>query len=165
MKKLMMCLTLLCLMAALAIPASALEYTIGAPGGAEYAKPTSVEPVVTAGRGETPNEDLSKNATLVPPTFGSPTSYVLGVGDPLTPNLTGAVANGLGGVISGGGASLLPPVSADTPHVSVPPSPKERATSRTPPSGRAMSAWLVTTVGPTATSVRSTPWTSGIRSP
>ncbi len=115
MKKLMMCLTILCLTAALAAPASALEYTIDAPSGPEYAKPTSVEPVITADRGEQPNEDLSKNAALVPPTFGSSTSYVLGVGEPLTPNLTGAVANGLGGVISGGGVSLLPPVSAGTP--------------------------------------------------
>ncbi len=119
MKKLMMCLTLLCLTAALAVPASALEYTIDAPGDPEYAKPTSVEPVITADRGEQPNEDLSKNAALVPPTFGSPTSYVLGVGEPLTPNLTGAVANGLGGVISDGGASLLPPVSAGTPTTPV----------------------------------------------
>lgn len=119
MKKLMLCLTLLCLMTALAVPASALEYTIDAPGGPEYAKPTSVEPVVTADRGEQPNEDLSKNAALVPPTFGSPTSYVLGVGEPLTPNLTGASANGLGAVISGGGASLLPPVSADIPTTPV----------------------------------------------
>ncbi len=115
MKKLMMCLTLLCLTAMLAAPASALEYTIGALGGPEYAKPTSVEPVVTADRGKASNEDLSKNAALVPPIFGSPTSYVLGVGEPLTPNLSGASANGLGAVISGGGASLLPPVSADIP--------------------------------------------------
>ncbi len=119
MKKFVMCLTLLCLTAMLAAPASALEYTIGAPGAPEYAKPTSVEPVVTADRGEAPNEDLSKNAALVPPIFGSPTSYVLGVGEPLTPNLTGAVANGLGAVISDGGASLLPPVSAGTPTTPV----------------------------------------------
>ncbi len=115
MKKLMMCLTLLCLTAVLAVPASALEYTIDAPSGPEYAKPTSVEPVITADRGEQPNEDLSKNAALVPPIFGSPTSYVLGAGEPLTPNLTGAIANGLGAVISDGGASLLPPVSAGAP--------------------------------------------------
>ncbi len=152
MKKLMMCLTLLCLTAMLAAPASALECVnassislappqaaglahsaafpfptksydfagtlIDAPGGPEYAKPTSVEPVVTADRGEALNQDLSKNASLVPPTFGSPTSYVLGVGDPLTPNLTGTVATGLGTVISDGGASLLPPVSAGTPTTS-----------------------------------------------
>lgn len=89
MKKLVMCLTLLCLTAMLAIPASALECTIDAPSGPEYAKATSVEPVYTADRGEMPNNDLSKNAALIPPSFGSPTSYVLGVGDPLTPNLTG----------------------------------------------------------------------------
>lgn len=119
MKKLMMCLTLLCLTAALAAPASALEYTIDAPGGPEYAKSTSVDPVVTADQGEAPNEDLSKNAVLVPPIFGSATSYVLGVGDPLTPNMTGAIANGLGAVISDGGVSLLPPMSANTPATPV----------------------------------------------
>lgn len=119
MNKLMMCLTLLCLTAALAAPANALEYTIGAPGGPEYAKPTSVEPVITTDQGEAPNEDLSKNAALVPPTFGSPTSYVLGFGEPLTPNLTGASTNGLGAAISGGGVSLLPPVSADIPTTPV----------------------------------------------
>ncbi len=112
MKKFMMCLMLLCLTVALAVPASALEYTIDAPNDSEYAKPTSVEPVITAERGERPNEDLSKNAALIPPVFGSPTSYVVGVGEALTPNLTGAIANGLGAVISDGGVPLLPPVSA-----------------------------------------------------
>ena len=42
MKKLTMLLSLLCLTAALAVPASALEYDIAAPGDPEYGKPTSV---------------------------------------------------------------------------------------------------------------------------
>ena len=71
MKKLTMLLSMLCLTAALAVPASALEYDIAAPGDPEYGKPTSVEPVVTADRGELPNVDVSKNAALVPPAFGS----------------------------------------------------------------------------------------------
>lgn len=119
MKKLTMFLSLLCLSMALAAPASAADITINAANGPEYAKATSVEPVVTAGRGERPNEDLSKNAALIPPTFGSPTSYVLGVGEPLTPNLTSPIANGLGSVTVGNGTSLLPPVAAGTPITSV----------------------------------------------
>ena len=75
MKKLTMLLSLLCLTAALAVPASALEYDIASPGDPEYGKPTSVEPVATADRGELSNVDVSKNAALVPPAFGSPTAY------------------------------------------------------------------------------------------
>ena len=45
MEKLTMLLSLLCLTAALAVPASALEYDIAAPGDPEYGKPTSVEPL------------------------------------------------------------------------------------------------------------------------
>ena len=87
MKKLTMLLSLLCLTAALAVPASALEYDIASPGDPEYGKPTSVEPVATADRGELSNVDVSKNAALVPPAFGSPTAYTLNTGTPLTPNL------------------------------------------------------------------------------
>lgn len=49
MKKLTMLLSLLCLTAALAVPASALEYDIAAPGDPEYGKPTSVEPCCHGG--------------------------------------------------------------------------------------------------------------------
>ena len=82
MKKLTMLLSLLYLTAALAVPASALEYNISAPGDPEYGKPTSVEPVATADRGELSNVDVSKNAALVPPAFGSPTAYTLNSADP-----------------------------------------------------------------------------------
>ena len=78
MKKLY--LLLFALLIALAIPASALEYTVDAPEGADYGLPTSVEPVYTADRGERRNEDVSKNAALIPPGFGTPRAY-------LTPNL------------------------------------------------------------------------------
>lgn len=56
----------LCLAVLLCSPASALEYTFSAPDGPEYANPTSVVPVVTAGRGEQPNVDLSKDRALLP---------------------------------------------------------------------------------------------------
>ncbi len=73
MKKLTMLFSVLCLTLALTVPASALEYNIDGPGDPEYGKSTSIEPVVTADRGELPNVDVSKNAALIPPTFGSPT--------------------------------------------------------------------------------------------
>ena len=77
MKKLKTLLTTalcLCAVCALALPASALEYNINAPGDPEYGKPTSFEPVVTADGGAMKNEDVSKNAALIPPGFGTPTS-------------------------------------------------------------------------------------------
>ena len=110
MKKLTMLLSLLCLTAALAVPTSALEYDIAAPGGPEYGKPTSVEPVATADRGERPNVDVSKNAALVPPAFGSPTAYTLNTGTPLTPNLAPGYMLGDGAVINGSaGTTVAPP--------------------------------------------------------
>lgn len=69
------------------VPASALEYTVEAPAGAEFAQPTSVEPVITADRSEQPNMDLSKNNPIVTPTFGSNTSYLPDGGEPLYPFL------------------------------------------------------------------------------
>ena len=77
MKKLKTLLTTalcLCAVCALALPAHALEYNINAPGDPEYGKPTSFEPVVTADGGAMKNEDVSKNAALIPPGFGTPTS-------------------------------------------------------------------------------------------
>jgi sortase A len=105
MKKWTMPLLLACLTAALTIPASALDYTFEAPTGPELGKATSIEPVVTAGGGEMPNVDVSKNAALIPPAFGSPTSYLVGSGELLTPNLVNTPAIG----IVSEEASLLPP--------------------------------------------------------
>lgn len=58
MKKLSILLCLMCLTAALAVPASAagpLEYSIDAPGDPDYGVPTSLSlwPPWTAGRGKT----------------------------------------------------------------------------------------------------------------
>ena len=69
MKKLTMLFSVLCLTLALTVPASALEYDIDGPGDPEYGKSTSIEPVVTADLGEMPNVDVSKNASLIPPSF------------------------------------------------------------------------------------------------
>ena len=110
MKKLTMLFSVLCLTLALTVPASALDYNIDGPGDPEYGKSTSVEPVVTADRGELPNVDVSKNAALIPPTFGSPTAYTLNTGNPLTPNLAPGYMLGEGAVINGNtGVTVAPP--------------------------------------------------------
>ena len=101
MKKLTMLLSLLCLTAALAIPASALEYDIAAPGDPEYGKAYFGGACCHGGPGELPNVDVSKKAALVPPAFGSPTAYTLNTGTPLTPNLAPGYMLGDGAVISG----------------------------------------------------------------
>ena len=114
MKKLKTLITAaLCLCAVCALcaaPANALEYTISAPGDPEYGKPTSFEPVVTADGGAMKNEDLSKNTALIPPTFGSPTSYLPGSGEYLTPNLVASQRAGAG-TVNGSNASVTPPSS------------------------------------------------------
>ena len=86
--------------------ANALEYTIDAPDNYLFGKPTSVEVVH---REEEPlNTDRSKNVSLIPPGFGSPTSYLPGSGEPLTPNL---VPGGPGriGTLNGG---LVPQIGS-----------------------------------------------------
>ena len=110
MKKLCAFLCLMCLTAALTVPASAagpLEYSIDAPGDPDYGTPTSFEPVITADGGARKNEDISKNAALIPPGFGTPTSYLPGSGDPLTPNLIPGALDG-GGLVSQTGSVNYP---------------------------------------------------------
>lgn len=87
MKRLSMFFLLVCLFALCTVPASALEYTVEAPAGAEFAQPTSVESVITADQGEQSNVDLSKNNPIVAPAFGSNNSYLPGSGEPLYPFL------------------------------------------------------------------------------
>ena len=124
MKKLCAFLCLMCLTAALSVPASAagpLEYSIDAPGDPDYGTPTSFEPVITADGGARKNEDVSKNAALIPPAFGSPSAYALNTGAYLTPNLapggqavTGAVINGGSAVVVTPGTPLSPGSSSVT---------------------------------------------------
>ncbi|MCI9265068.1 MAG: class D sortase [Oscillospiraceae bacterium] len=117
MKKLLMLASMLCLTLCLSTSANALECTVQAPNGPEYADATSVEPVVTADRGEQANRDLSKNTALIPPAFGSPTSNLLGSGEPLTPNLGGAILSPVGGIISGPSTTITPPGATVIPSV------------------------------------------------
>ena len=90
--------------------ASALEYTMDAPDDYLFARPTSDDTIY---EWEDPNVDRSKNTALIPPTFGSPTSYLPGSGTALTPNLIpGALDDG--GLVSQVGSVNYPIVDVDT---------------------------------------------------
>lgn len=68
------------------VPAHALDYTVDAPSAGAFGVPTSDE-TIYAGTENTANVDRSKSAALIPPGFGTPTSYLPGSGEALTPNL------------------------------------------------------------------------------
>ena len=87
--------------------ASALEYTMEAPDDYLFARPTSDSTIY---EWEDPNVDRSKNTALIPPTFGSPTSYLPGSGTPLTPNLVPGALDG--GLVSQTGSVSYPAVDA-----------------------------------------------------
>ena len=75
-----------------AVPARAVEYSVAAPNDYLFGTPTSVEAIH---RAEAPvNADRSKDVALIPPRFGSPTSYLPGSGEYLTPNLVPGALNG-----------------------------------------------------------------------
>ena len=98
------------LMAGLAPPAHALQYNLEGTASLNYGKPTSVEVVQTPDGGARKNEDISKNASLIPPTFGSPTSNVLNSGSYLTPDLAPNSRAATGGaIINGSMTAVLPP--------------------------------------------------------
>ena len=105
----------LCLTAALtavlaAVPAYALDYTVDAPEDYLFGRPTSVETVTEYGAD---NVDRSKNTALIPPAFGSPTSYLPDTGEPLTPNLTpGAHSGGLVSSVGSVGGVPYPTVDS-----------------------------------------------------
>jgi len=98
------------LAAILVTPASALEYTFDSPSTGDFGASTSDDTIY---EWEDPNVDRSKSSALIPPGFGTPTSYLPGSGVYLTPNLAaGGPLNSpaLNGTITavGGGASVLP---------------------------------------------------------
>ena len=107
MKKLITAALSLCLAASMAVPALALDLTIDAPSGPGYGKPTSVDVVYTADGGAAKNEDVSKNAALIPPSFGSPSAYALNTDEYLTPNLAPKAMASAGAYI--GGVTVTPP--------------------------------------------------------
>ena len=108
MKKIITLCLSLCLTAALAAPAYALEYSIDAPNDYDFGKDTSIEVIHTADGGAMRNEDVSKNAALIPPAFGSESMNALHTGEYLTPNLAPRTLPTAGAVISGSGDVVTP---------------------------------------------------------
>ena len=104
MKKIITLCLSLCVTAALAAPAYALEYSIAAPDDYDFGRDTSIEVIHTADGGAMKNADMSKNAALIPPVVGSESMNALQTGEYLTPNLApgGVPASG---AVSGGSAS------------------------------------------------------------
>ena len=120
MKKLTMLLLTLCMTASLAVPAGAAgpnEYTFSGTGDPEYGKPTSIEVVYTADGGAMKNEDVSKNAALIPPGFGTPSADTPHTGTPLTPNLAPGYQPEKGSVVSGSAAAVQPPAADGSLYV------------------------------------------------
>ena len=116
MKKLTTLLLALCLTASMAATASAaepMEYSIDGPGYPEYGKATSIEVVHTADGGAMKNEDVSKNAAMIPPASGSVSANTSGTGTYLTPNLAPATAVGTGAIVNGTGGNITFPPSTD----------------------------------------------------
>lgn len=98
--------------AALPSPTKSYDFAgtlIDAPGDPEYGKPTSIEVVHTADGGAKKNEDVSKNAAMIPPGFGTPSADTRGTGTYLTPNLAPGGAPVPGAVINGSGSAVITP--------------------------------------------------------
>ena len=90
-RKLSAILSAVLLCALCVAPASALEYSIGGADDYLFGRPTSDDTIY---EWENPNVDRSKNTALIPPGFGTPTSYLPGSGEHLTPNLVPGALNG-----------------------------------------------------------------------
>ena len=111
MKKIITLCLSLCMTAALAAPAYALEYSIDAPDDYNFGRDTSIETIHTADGGAMRNEDVSKNAALIPPVFGSESMNALNTGEYLTPNLAPGGIPASGSVIGGGASGVVTPGS------------------------------------------------------
>ena len=112
MKKIITLCLSLCMTAALAAPAYALEYSIDAPDDYDFGRDTSIEVIHTADGGAMKNTDVSKNAALIPPVFGSESMNALHTGEYLTPNLALGGIPASGSVIGGGASGVVTPGSA-----------------------------------------------------
>ena len=112
MKKIITLCLSLCMTAALAAPAYALEYSIDAPNDYDFGRTTSIEVIQTADGGAMKNADMSKNAALIPPAFGSESMNALHTGEYLTPNLAPGGIPASGAVIGGSAATVVTPGSA-----------------------------------------------------
>jgi sortase A len=109
-----------CMLLALAAPAFALEYSFDAEEQDGYGKPTSVETVVTADGDAQKNEDVSKNAAIIPPGFGTPTSNTLNTGEYLTPDLVPSAMAATGATVNGDFVVVFPPDMSSLSAESVP---------------------------------------------
>ena len=92
------------------------------------APPTSFEPVITADGGARKNEDISKNAALIPPGFGTASADTLNTGTPLTPNLAPDTMPATGAAVNGTSAPVFVPGST-IPTVNTPADPETSAPS------------------------------------
>ena len=110
MKKCLSSLLAVCLvLTALCVSASALDYDFTGPDSGLFAEPTSDNTVYVAARDDT-NIDRSKTAAVIPPRFGSPTSYTLNAGELLTPNLVNQTAQTTGATVNTStGVTVMPP--------------------------------------------------------
>lgn len=105
------------LTAVLVTPANALEYTFDNPAAGDFGEPTSSGAVIR--EAENPNVDRSKNSALIPPGFGTPTSYLPNSGEFLTPNLAAggplnspSLTETAGGSNTSGGITLPGPMGS-----------------------------------------------------
>ena len=111
MKKIFTFALAVCMMASLAVSASALEYSIDAPDDYDFGRDPSIEVIHTADGGAMKNTDVSKNAALIPPVFGSESMNALHTGEYLTPNLAPGGIPASGSVIGGGASGVVTPGS------------------------------------------------------
>lgn len=88
-------------------PASALEYSVDAPDDYLFGRPTSDDTIYEQ---DPVNVDKGKDTALIAPGFGTPTSYLPGSGEALTPNLVPGALSGGGLVNSAGGSVSYPGV-------------------------------------------------------
>ena len=100
MKHILSAVFAVCLAVGMFSPASALSYKIAEPGNPDYGTATSVEPVITADGGAMENKDLSKNAAIIPPGFGTVSMDTRNTGSYLTPNLAPDSAPAVGAVVN-----------------------------------------------------------------
>lgn len=103
-------------------PAQALEYSFDAPDNYLFGRATSDDTIY---EWENPNVDLSKNTALIPPGFGTPTSYLPGSGEYLTSNLVpgalgGGLVNQVGSVGNPDGGTPIDATGGGYPAVSTP---------------------------------------------
>ena len=111
MKKILTFALAVSMMASLAASASALECSIAPPKDFDFGRDTSIEVIHTADGGATKNADMSKNAALIPPAFGSESMNALHTGEYLTPNLAPGGIPASGAVIGGSTATVVTPGS------------------------------------------------------